>query len=80
VYGHELISLEYKVFRTVNTYDWIIATAGYRNKRWVWAVISRVNNFFLWHCGPKLAMASIFLRFLDHTQRRITVARTPLEE
>ena len=36
--------------------------------------------FFLWRCGPTRAMASSFLRFLDHTQRRITVGTTPLEE
>jgi len=24
--------------------------------------------FFLWSCGPTRAMASSFLRFLDHTQ------------
>ena len=35
---------------------------------------------FLWRCGPTRAMASSFLRFLDHTQRRITVGRTPLDE
>ena len=35
---------------------------------------------FLWRCGPARAMASSFLRFLDHTQRRITVGRTPLDE
>ena len=34
---------------------------------------------FLWRCGPKRAMASSFLGFLDHTQRRITVGRTPLD-
>ena len=34
----------------------------------------------LWHCGPTWAMASSFLRCLDHTQRRITVGRTPLDE
>ena len=34
----------------------------------------------LWRCGPTRAMASSFLRFLDHTQRRITVGRTPLDE
>jgi len=34
----------------------------------------------LWHCGPTRAMAFSFLRFLDHTQRRITVGRTPLDE
>jgi len=33
----------------------------------------------LWRCGPTRAMASSFLRFLDHTQRRTTVGRTPLD-
>jgi hypothetical protein len=36
--------------------------------------------FFLWRCDPTWAMASSFLRILDHTQRRITVGRTPLDE
>jgi len=31
-------------------------------------------------CGPTRAMAPTFTRFLDHTQRRITVGRTPLDE
>ena len=35
--------------------------------------------FFLWRCGPTRGTASPFLRFLDHTQRRITVGRTPLD-
>ena len=35
---------------------------------------------FLWRCGPTRAMASSFMRFLDHTQRRTTVGRTPLDE
>ena len=33
-----------------------------------------------WRCGPTRAMVSSFLRFLDHTQRRTTVGRTPLDE
>ena len=33
-----------------------------------------------WRCGLTRAMASSFLRFLDHTQRHITVGRTPLDE
>ena len=37
-------------------------------------------HFFLWRCGPTRAMASSFLRFLDHTQRPITVGRTSLDE
>jgi hypothetical protein len=33
-----------------------------------------VTNF-LWRCCPSRAMASSFLRFIDHTQRRITFGR-----
>ena len=36
--------------------------------------------FFLWRCDPTRVMASSFLRFLDHTQRRTTVGRTSLDE
>ena len=44
-------------------------------------VAQKVGLFcFLWRRGPTRAMASSFLRFLDHTQRRITVGRTPLDE
>ena len=35
---------------------------------------------YLWRCGPTRAVTSSFLRFLDHTQRRTTVGRTPLDE
>ena len=35
--------------------------------------------FLLWRCDPTRVMAS-FLRFLDHTQRRTTFGRTPLDE
>jgi hypothetical protein len=35
---------------------------------------------FLWRCGPTQTLASSFLRFLDHTQRRTIVGRTPLDE
>ena len=31
-----------------------------------------------WRCGPTRSVASL-LRFLDHTQRRITVGRSPLD-
>ena len=36
--------------------------------------------FFLWRCFPTRVMAASFLMFLDHTQRRSTVGRTPLDE
>jgi len=36
--------------------------------------------FLLWRCDPTRVMASLFLTFLDHTQRRTAVGRTPLDE
>ena len=39
-----------------------------------------LSIILLWCCGPTRAMASSFLKFLDHTQRRTTVGRTPLDE
>jgi len=33
-----------------------------------------------WRCDPSRVMASSFLRFLDHRQRRTTVGRTLLDE
>jgi len=33
-----------------------------------------------WRDSPQWAKASSFARFLDHTQRRTTVGRTPLDE
>jgi len=35
---------------------------------------------FIWCNSPHWARASSFTRFLDHTQRRTTVGRTPLDE
>ena len=43
-----------------------------------WHVYSS-KIFFLWRCCPSRARASSFLRFLDHTQRYITISRTPLD-
>ena len=36
--------------------------------------------FLLWRCDPTRVMASSFLRYLHHTQRRTTVGGTPLDE
>jgi len=33
----------------------------------------------LWPCGPTQAMGSSFTKFLDHTRRRTTFGRTPLD-
>jgi hypothetical protein len=37
-------------------------------------------SFFLWRCDTTRVMTSSCLRFLDHTQQRTTVGRTPLAE
>jgi hypothetical protein len=39
-----------------------------------------VGCCLLWRCGPTRSMVSSFLRFQDHTRRRTTVGRTPLDE
>jgi len=41
-----------------------------------------VSEFFdcFWRDSPQWAMSSSFTRFLDHTQRRTTVGRIPLDE
>ena len=36
--------------------------------------------FLIWRNSHQWAMASSFTRFLDHTHRRTTVGRTPLDE
>jgi len=41
---------------------------------------SHISSYILWRCDPTRVMASSILRFLDHTQRRTTVGRTPLDE
>jgi hypothetical protein len=43
-------------------------------------LIITIYFYFLWLCSPAWAMASSFTRFLDHTQWRATVSRTPLDE
>ena len=35
---------------------------------------------FFWRNSAKRARAASFTRFLDHTERRTTVSRTPLDE
>ena len=36
--------------------------------------------YFIWRDSPQWARASSFTRVLEHTQRRTTVGRTPLDE
>jgi hypothetical protein len=41
---------------------------------------SLIFDFFIWRNNPQWVRASTFTRFLDHTQRRTKVGRTPLDE
>ena len=43
-------------------------------------VTHTVFVFLLWRDSPQWAMASPVTRFIDHTQRRTTVGRTPLDD
>jgi hypothetical protein len=54
--------------------------------QWLWFSIEtscgllRKGFVCFWRDSPQWARASSFTRFLDHTQRRNTVDRTPLDE
>ena len=89
--GGSLCVGKWKIFFLFN--DCVVSNASVINKQWfgrnveesalVWFEIIRWHFhilFFLWRCDPTRVMASSFLRLLDHTQRRITVGRTPLDE
>jgi hypothetical protein len=43
------------------------------------ALLPTAGYGLMWLCSPARAMAS-FTRFLDHTQRRATFGRNPLDE
>ena len=45
-------------------------------------LLEGVSNlfFFFWHESPPVGRTSSFTRFLDHTQRRTTEGRTPLDQ
>jgi hypothetical protein len=61
----------------------LFSTHAYCPKHRVFQSISSSIFFFffvLWRCDPTRVMVSSFLRFLDHTQRRTTVGRTPLDK
>ena len=60
-------------------YVYILNTCGLQFVR-PWIVPSMSKTIFFGHKSPQWAMASSFTRFLDHTQRRTTVGRTPLDE
>ena len=70
---------DYSVFRNsmllcINLHWLIVHLFG------CYVIIYWIFFFLLWRCDPTRVMTSSFLSFLDHTQRRITVGRTPLDK
>jgi len=52
----------------------------YRSRRQVQKDACITYLFYFWRNSSQWATASSFMRFLDHTQRRTTVGRTPMDE
>jgi hypothetical protein len=48
--------------------------------KYIYIYISMGVYFFIWCNSPQWARASSFTRYVDDTQRRTTVSRTPLDE
>jgi hypothetical protein len=60
-----------------------MASCGCAAQRGLWPPVAlqpSAGYGLLWLCSPARAMASSSTRFLDHTERRATVGRTPLDE
>jgi hypothetical protein len=71
--------------------DWSLWSCYTRKNIYIYVVlVIKITEFvtvereiiiiFFWLCSPARTMASSFARFLNHTQRRATVGRTPLDE
>jgi hypothetical protein len=58
----------------------IVMSPGGKNVNKELLLLLLLLLFLLWRCEPARFMASSFLRVLDHTKRRSTVGRTPLDE
>ena len=85
VSGSQKETVSYTLISNKKVYIWEALThpiAVAQNKRILICKFYVIYNvhFFLWRCDPTRGMASSFLRFLNHTQQRITVGRTALDE
>jgi hypothetical protein len=71
-------------FKSVsNTLLYFFPLALQPSAGWLWpplALQPSAGYGLLWLCSRARATASSFMRFLDHTQRRATVGRTPMDE
>ena len=59
---------------------WICSVSNIMLDCWYFWTVGNIFFFFLAQHPRQWARVSSFTRFLDHTQRRISVGRTPLDE
>ena len=75
---------EYNGEGNINTDIWTGGTAGNmesKNKSGIEGAVERFRHFVcFWRNSHHWVRASSFTTFLDHTQRRTTVGRPPLNE
>jgi len=62
-----------------NSTLWNCVMSPTRYLCYLWIQQRLLIFFSLWRCAPTRAMASSFVTFLDHKQRRTTVGRIPLD-
>jgi hypothetical protein len=84
---HDMDKTYYRWSNSSPTYCYIFLLIAFLAGAFIRKVIIMCINFtiwlkffFLWLCSPARAMVSWFTKFRDHTQRRATVGRTPLDE
>ena len=84
IYRNKYFPASFSISKKKEELQWVEPLSGrsrIRTPIFYWVFIYSLNFFFLlWRCDPTRVMTSSFLRFLDHTQRRPTVGRTPLEK
>ena len=73
LYGNRQFIIEFTIYYRVHNFPPLIPSPYF-----IYFII--IIFFLLWRCDLTRVIVSSFLRFLDHTQRRTTVGRTPLDE
>jgi len=72
--------------KATNTHSVCVILIAFPLQQWLYEHISALIRtlsfffFFFWRCDQMQAMATSFMRFLRHTQRRTTFGRTPLDK
>jgi len=76
----------WRITKATNIHSEYIILIASPLQQWLYERVSMLRymyiffNFYFGSTAPQWVMASSFLSFLDHTQWRTTVGRTPLDE